>query len=270
MRPGIVLPPLDSDEDDEEWSPPVSAIQRKKLWPGYLHDKQRAIDLADGDDLFVLMIGDSIQGTLLPDQLLVSHRLSDQEAIAEDFFEPWLLLPNFKFMRLIKGTAAHVMKAGSAELTIARHLKQKHGADVSAWYHLDLTAYGVEIDLAHHGPATGSRAWLEGNELRLYVKSIMSKSLEAGRRPPDLVLRGHYHDRIIELVHKPTWGEMYKTWAAVCPAYSIFGDDYTRKATKSKDHMTYGMLAVEIIDGRIKEIWDWAHTIDVRRHESVS
>lgn len=267
MLPGVVLPPL--DEGDDEWVPQLSATQ-KKLAEWYEQDRQAVLDLADGDDIFLLMGGDVIQGTLLREQLLVSPRLSDQFAIAEHFLEPWCRLPNLRFMRFCKGTGVHVMNKGSAELTIAQHLRERFGKDISAWYHMDLKAYGVEIDVAHHGPPTGSRSWLRGNELRYYTRSIMDDHLKNGRRPPDLVLRGHYHDRTLELVHIHTWGETFRTWAAICPAYSIFADDYTLKATRSKDHMTAGLLAFEIIDGQVKQIYDWAHTLDIRKREVIN
>jgi hypothetical protein len=56
----------------------------------------------------------------------------------------------------------------------------------------------------------------------------------------------------------------------VCPANSLFVDDYTKSATASKGLMTAGMLAIEIIGGRVVDIHDFSHVADIRRREVIS
>ena len=267
MRTGIRLDPEDEGEDD--WYPSSTPTQRM-LWGWQVEDREAIVALADGDRMGFLLAGDVGHGTLLPDNTRVSPRLSDEYAIATDFLLPWAQLPNMAWMRFVHGTGVHSMRRGSAELLVAKQLRDLTSKDIAAWYHMDLRVDGITIDVAHKGPTTGVRVWLEGNEVRYYVRSLMLKFLVDGERPPDIVLRGHYHDRIIEDIHVHTRKATFRTWGVVCPANSLFIDDYTKSATKSKEFMTAGMLAIEVIDGRIVDIHDFSHVADIRRHEVIS
>jgi hypothetical protein len=266
MRTGIVLDPRDEQED--AWLVESTPTQRM-LWDWQVADYEAIVALAAGDRMGFLLAGDVGHGTFLPDNTRVSTRLSDEYAIAVDFLLPWAQLPNMAWMRFVHGSGVHSMKRGSAELLVAQELRDRTGKDIRAWYHLDLRVDGLMLDVAHKGPPTGSRVWLEGNEVRYYTRSLMLKFLVDGERPPDAVLRGHYHDRILELVHIHTRKETYRTWGVICPANALFIDDYTKSATKSKEFMTAGMLAIEVIDGRIVDIHDFSHVADIRRHEVI-
>jgi len=265
MNPKTVLPPMN---DREEFHVPEMTATQRTLWEHSRKDIEFTKKLAGKDEIYLLFMGDIIQGTLLRNQMLVTPRESDQKLIAIDALKEWFMLENLKAARFIKGTGVHSMDHGSAELEVANFLKKKYGKDVSAWHHMRLTIGNAVFDIAHHGSNTGSRAWLKGNTLRYYVRSIMVDELQNGERPPDVVLRGHYHDRTFETVHIHTKKETYKTFGAVCPGYAIFSDDYTLKVTKAKTYMTSGMIVFEIIDGRIVEIHDKTVTYDVRRRET--
>jgi len=267
MRTGIRLDP--EDEGEEDWYPSSTPTQ-KQLWEWQVGDLAAITALADGDRMGFVLAGDVGHGTLLPDNTRISPRLSDEYAIAVDFLLPWAQLSNLAWMRFVHGTGVHSMKRGSAELLVARMLRDLTKKDIAAWYHMDLRVDGIEIDVAHKGPPSGKRIWLEGNEVRYYVRDLMLKSLIAGRHPSDVILRGHYHDRILELIHVHTQKGSYRTWGAVCPANSLFIDDYTKSATASKGLMTAGMLAIEIIGGRVVDIHDFSHVADIRRREVIT
>lgn len=267
MRTGIRLDP--EDEGEEDWYPSSTPTQ-KQLWEWQVGDLAAITALADGDRMGFVLAGDVGHGTILPDNTRISPRLSDEYAIAVDFLLPWAELPEMAWMRFVHGTGIHSMKRGSAELLVARMLRDLTKKDIAAWYHMDLRVDGIEIDVAHKGPPSGKRIWLEGNEVRYYVRDLMLKSLIAGNHPSDVVLRGHYHDRILELIHVHTQKGSYRTWGAVCPANSLFIDDYTKSATASKGLMTAGMLAIEIIGGRVVDIHDFTHVADIRRREVIS
>jgi len=267
MRPGIQLPPLDPDEKYHQ--PTATAFQRR-IWKHFLEDLEFVKDLAGDDEVLLLIIGDVIQGSVLPHGMLVTPRASDQKHIIEDALEPIFSLPNLKTVRLVKGTGAHTNRHGSAELELAKHIRDKYGKDAKTHYHYKLNVAGVSIDMSHHGPATGIRPWLTGDEIRRYLKAIMMRELMGGKVPPKIVLRGHYHDRTIEHVHMAgVEGQLFDSWGIVCPGYSLFTDDYTLKATRSKDYMTVGTMPIEIVDGRVKDVFDRAHTIHVARRESL-
>ena len=264
MRPGIKLDPMDEKEDF--YAPRATAFQRK-IWQLYKSDIAYVKKLAGKDDIVVVLLGDLIQGTILRDGMLVTPRLDDQYAIIEDALEPVLSLPNVKRVYICKGTGAHTMKHGSSELSMARHIRKVYGIKTSCYYHIRLNVRGVEFDLAHHGASTGIWKWISGDQIRRYTRDVMFGDLLAHRKPPDILLRGHYHDRWIETIRLYINGEMHRTDAAVCPGYSLFTDDYTLKATKSKPYMTVGTLPMVIENGKVSEIVDRAHTIQVFRRE---
>lgn len=264
LCPHTELPPLD---DNNGWRHPEMTATQIKLWEWAKQDISEVKKIAGKDPIFVLFVGDATQGTKIPDQYLVSPRMADQLIIARDTLGLWLEEKKVQGMRMVKGTGWHVFQHGSAEITVAEMLKDKYKKDVSAWYHMDLELGGVRFDIAHHGPNTGTRDWLKGNTLRYYIRSIVFDLLKDGQEPPDIILRGHYHDRCIEMLHTHLTERTIKTWGAVCPAYSLFTDDYTKRATRSKAKMTVGTLAIEIIEGRIVEVHDLTHVVDVRKRE---
>lgn len=265
MRPGIILPAQTDLED--YFRPPVTSTQQM-LW-GFLTDDIRRLEAMAGEDsIYLTMGGDICQGNH-GQSVLVSPRWADQITIAVDMLKEFCKLPTLKAIRMVKGTRFHVGAGGGAEVQVAGRLKHEKNidVDVEAYYHALLTIRGVTFDISHHGPTTGMRKWLKGNQLRYYLRDIILDHLADGKEPPDCVLRGHYHERAIELVHEHTDQGTYKTWGAIIPAYSISNDDYTKKVTRSKGKMTVGMVVWEIIDGRIIEAHDWTRTIDIRRRE---
>lgn len=266
MCPHTELPPLD---DNNGWRHPEMTATQIQLWEWSKQDVAEVKKIAGKSPMYVIFVGDITQGHKIPNQLLVSPRLADQLIIGRDVLGLWLEDKKVQGMRLVKGTGWHVFHHGSAEITVAEMLKDKYKKDVATWYHMDLELGGVKFDVAHHGPNTGSRNWLKGNTLRYYVRSIVQEHLTSGLEPPDIVLRGHYHDRCIELLHEHLYDRTVKAWGAICPAYSLFTDDYTKRATRSKGRMTVGTLAVEIIDGRIVEVHDLTHVVDIRKCEVV-
>lgn len=262
------LPPLD-DNNDRWWPEPTATQLQLRQWAE--DDIAQVMDLASGSPIFVLHVGDVTQGTYLPNQLLCVPRLIDQYIIAEETAAMWLRHRNVKGIRFVKGTGVHVQAHGTAELVLSRMLTKRYPSrDIAAWYHQMLSLNGVMFDIAHHGPNKGARDWLEGNTLRYHMRHITQKMLKAGKRPPDIILRGHYHDRTFETL----WthlvdGRTVKTFGAIAPGYALFTDDYTLKATKSKGYMTAGTIAFEIVDGRLKDIYDFTHTMDIRKYEEV-
>lgn len=292
MPPDVVLPkaddfnghddeqPLTEKEEVETWLSgwykgetytPKQTKTQAQLYDWFMEDRSQVIDLAGKDDIYVLHIGDVVQGNAIPRQQTTSPRLIDQLLIAEQTMARYADLPNCKGGRLIKGTTWHTFNHGSAEMLLARMLSDrgKKKQTWKAWYHMDLDLADVKFDIAHHGPANSSREWLEGNSLRYYTRDLVARHLKNQLKPPDVVLRGHYHDRKIEVWIEHTLDQTYWTWAAICPAYALFQDDYTMRATKSKPFMTAGTLAVEIIDGRVKDIHDWTHAVDIRKKEVI-
>lgn len=224
--------------------------------------------LAEKDEVIVIHHGDVCQGNgHLTTK--VSNRIADDVAIACANFDPIASITNVKSIRIAKGTGAHSFEFGSAEVLVAEHLKTKYQKDVQTVYHgLSTLPSGFTIDYAHHGPSAGRRNWLQGNEARYYLRDIMMNDLQAGDTPPDLVLRGHYHTLVTEILWMRDHGNRYKSMLAVTPSMCLL-DDFATKVTKSQARIVNGILAFEIIDNRIYDVHEFCVTLDIRTKETI-
>lgn len=270
MRPGIRLPAMDEREDF--FKPRPTAFQTL-IWRHYLSDIAFVRRLAGRDPMHLLIMGDVVQGSnILRDGMLVTPRDSDQKHILEDALVPVLSMPNLRRVRITKGTAPHSGRHGSAELGLAKHIRDAYKKDAKAYYHMKLSIAGVSFDIAHHGPSTGIWPWVEGDQMRRYARALMFRELQAGRRPPRVILRGHYHDRTWETLRVRAGEQTVSTDIVVCPGYSLFTDDYTLKQTKSKDYMTVGSMVFELIQTQgepIVHVHDRAHLVHVAKTEKL-
>jgi len=265
VMPGLELPSRDDVED--VWRVERTAFQRQ-LADWWLADLAEARSIINGESTIALIIGDICHGdrAKYPDKELISDRGSvDQVLMAMAALEPLAEWDNVKAMRLCKGTGSHSFGRGSAELEVANRLQVK-GMDAAAWYHMELTWGGVTLDLAHHGPSSGIREWTKGNVWRYYVRSIQDNCSRNGYTIPDAVIRGHFHERIIEHVPFYRQTETDWTWGILAPAYCGI-DDFGRKVTRSKRILSVGMLLLEIHDGRIVWVHELLHGMDAARKE---
>jgi len=270
--PDVELDPLDEEDGDEPFVPQLTTTQGI-LWEWLLADLAKSREIIDGRAWYHVHVGDICHGTNLGE--IVTPRLADQPVIAAMAMKPWhATIPNLQGMRIIKGTAVHSMKHGSLEMITAAAIRaqmRERGEmprfGVRAFYHDELDIGDVRFDIAHKGPPPGRRVWLDSNELRWYVRDIMLYHLKNGRRPPQAVIRGHYHDRRITHVHEHLDSGLVDTWGIIVPAYSIFVDDWTRGATQSKAHMNSGTILLECRDKEIIKVHDLTHTLDLRHKE---
>lgn len=243
---------------------PASTASQEYLWRLYTGGIQATLNLAHGDDILVLHDGDLTQGDKHPEQM-VSTRKADHMEIAQQNLEPWFAAPNVKNLRFALGTGAHNFGEGTAEILVSKILGNLHpDRNVSVCYHGLLDYNGVVIDYAHHGPHPGSRVHLTGNTARFYLRDLMLRDICAGRRPPDLVLRAHYHQRVNEVVEVGK----YKSRIMGLPSFCLLGD-YAIQHTQSAFEITNGMIVFEMIDGKITGTEEFTQTIDVRTREVI-
>lgn len=256
------------DEYSEVWHPQPTSWQRV-LWD----QLERCVDnikhLAGRDPVRVLHLGDPTHGNHFPDKELVSTRAYDHFIIAVENARPLLELPTIKSYMMVEGTGVHEFQQGTATYTVRDLLKKDYPkVDVQAHPHVLMKSGGLRWDMAHHGPSPGIREWTKGNVLRLYTQSLMKNGLKNGEIPPDVLLRGHFHEYTYEIVTERARGRTWHTHSMIVPAFTAL-DNYARKVTRSKHKTAFGMVAIEVINGRIHKVYDeepdFIQTVDLRQ-----
>jgi len=269
---GLLNPETTLEDEDRngnliKWTPKLEPFQ-EYIWETLEDNVNDIKHLAGKDEIVVFKNGDLHAGNKYPHEQ-VSTRIADQFDIAAYNQRPWLDLPNVKIMRITKGTGAHSFGEGSAEIITQRILKERYPKkDIRTLYHGLAKIAGITVDYAHHGPTTGSRNWLKGNEVRYYMKSLMQDEIDLGNIPPDLILRGHFHEYIEEYYVKLFKGQRYKTEMCITPSYCGI-DDYARQVTKNIYILHHGMVAYEIVDGKILDTYPFFNIIDIRTKEKL-
>lgn len=271
-RHGLMNPATVLEETDEEgnllenYHPQTTRIQ-EYLWGQYTEWVSEVKEIAGSDPLYIAVNGDITCGDKYP-QLRVSDRMADQFLIAEaDFWPLYDLKP--KAVRIIKGTGAHVFNQGTSEIVVSSMLKTRY-PDVSTEVkdHGLFTIEGVSIDISHHGPPPGSRKWLEGNEARYYLRSAMIDEITAGKVPPRLYYRAHYHQSVEETLIVQGNGNRYKSTLIITPSLA-FIDNHARQTVRSPSRITHGMSVAELYDGELLRTIPLEKTIDIRSKEEL-
>jgi hypothetical protein len=223
---------------------------------------------AAGDEILFIHDGDLTQGNRHGSVISPSETV--QEIIALKNMSRVLdTLPTCRTTRILKGTGAHVFQNGDSETMVGKLLGLQYpDRDIRTLYHNLVTFNGVPCDISHHGPPPGRRTWLEGNEARYYLRSLMLAELVEGRLPARLVVRAHYHTYIKETISMLVSGSEVQSTIVACPSLCLM-DDYARKLVKSPHRISLGGLFFETIDGRLTDVQVAVKTTDVRTKEII-
>lgn len=264
---GLCSPETELQDDQNQIVHPTLNEPQKYLYDLYSKGIQDCVNLAGKDEIAVIHDGDVTHGNKYVEEV-IGTRIADQFFIAVYNLLPWLNLKNVKTMRLIKGTGAHSFGEGTADILVSKMLRDKTKKDVRSLYHGLTSFFGVTFDCAHHGPPAGKRSWLSGNEARYYLRSLMSDEIQSGNKPPRVVLRGHYHSFVKETLWMDTYLGMVESTICIIPSMCLLGD-HNRQATKSSYKMTNGMIAFEIINGKLLDVHFFGQTLDIRSKETI-
>lgn len=268
LNPETILEDEDSKGNLIQWTPNLQSFQQY-LWGLHEEHIKEVQKLAGKDEIVVIDNGDLAAGNKYPHEQ-VSTRISDQFDIASWNLRPWLDLKNVRTVRITKGTGAHTFGEGASEIIIQRILKGWYPKkDIRTIYHGLAKVGGITVDYTHHGPGTGSRNWLKGNEVRYYMKSLVQDEIDLGNTPPDLILRGHFHEYIEEYWVKMFMNKRHITQMNILPSYCGI-DDYARQVTKSKYILQHGMVCYEIVNNKILDTYPFMNTIDIRTRETLA
>lgn len=269
-NPDTQIPVLTLDDDGEVVcdgydTPHLSPVQ-KKLWEWHTKDIEKVRELANDDEIILLEMGDLTQGNLFKDDLAETS-LEAQYFIAKASLYPWLELPNLERVYVVLGTSVHNWGVGSSETMLTHHLMDEYPDKkftVSNHYLMSIDEF--KIDVAHHGPGPGIRNWTRGNVLRLYSESILSDDIAYGVAPPNLLLRAHFHEFVAAHATRVVGDKLWELPAYIAPPYCFIGA-HAIKACKSPTRMSVGVLAFEIINGRLMKTYPFLHTVDLRTKE---
>lgn len=247
--------------------------EQEFLWELREQNLDNLVDLADGDDIIYLHTGDVAQGNKHPTTYVTDVETAAQQITYWNAL-PVLWIENVTTARFIYGTEAHDKMGHSETRSLLNDLRLTFpDTDIAAIWHGLAEIDGLTFDYSHHGPSTGMRNWTEGNQMRYYTKSLMADHIDMGQKPPDYILRGHFHDFHWETVRKWIWKHptLGRGWLTshfiIIPSMCGMGS-YARKVTHSDFKILNGMLAFEIVDNKLLDIHEWVVGRDLRTRET--
>jgi len=269
LNPATTL--IDEDEEGNlvEWQPQLTAFQQY-VWTLQSKAIESIKRLAGNDPVIILSAGDATHGNKHPQQL-VSTRLSDQVIIAVNNAKPWYDAGlNLEAVRIVKGTAAHNLTEGATEILLTEQLRALYpGVDTKCLYHSLLVIEDTfGIDYAHHGAGPGIRDWTRENVLRLYLRDLIIKEVKSFRVPPQIVARGHYHTYRHVIEEDTINGQRMEFHALLLPSMCGLGE-HSRQVTRSADHVTNGVIVLELHDDKLSRIIPMINTVDIRTKEYI-
>jgi len=256
---GLVAPTLRSPE--------LRPIQ-KTLWKWHTEDLESIKNLANGDPIVWVEMGDLTQGNRFLDDLGITA-MSDQWHISRFNCLPLLELPNVKAFYIVRGTGVHVWGEGSTETALVTQLRAEYPEiKVAITSHWLLDMDGFTLDVAHHGPGAGIRNWTRGNVFDLYAKSMMMDDIDLGLAVPGVLLRAHKHEFIYRRPIHQVRGKVWEMPAFITPPYCFIGE-HAVQVCQSPSFMGVGMLALEVFNGKLHDFHPFTHFVDLRAREVV-
>ena len=149
-------------------------------------------------------------------------------------------------IHILRGTPAHVGRAGGMEEGLAKALKSQGWKVVedpdtgnASSYHRLIKVGDLTFDIKHHG-RMGRRAHTKGPYMRWYAQDIFFNYLMDKETPPDLAIRSHFHQFTDSgKIHK------IKTRAVALPAWQL-ATEYVHRVAESLADV--GLVWFEIND----------------------
>lgn len=271
FKVGLTNPEAELKDEHGNIRHPEMNDAKEFLWNDvYLWGISETQNLAGKDVIHAIHAGDISHGNKYIGEQ-ASTKISDQMFVAQWNFAPVLRIKNVVSLRIAVGTGAHNFGEGTADEIVAALIQKDFPKkNIKTLYHglAEVGESGFFVDYAHHGPFFGSRNWLRGNTARLYLQSLMLDDLDAGDCPANLVLRGHYHTFV------KTWFGItrnhveYESWLTILPSLCLLGD-YATQASQSVNRVSPGMVAFEIINGKLHGIYPFIKTLDNRTRERI-
>jgi hypothetical protein len=238
------------------------------LWPLYLEIKDKVVDYADGCEIVLLHMGDPTHGEKHTQGNIPGIDMEDQRTIAFWNLKPWFALPNVRAGRLYTGTTAHV-EPGFSDARVANMLaKEFPGKDIKSVHH-SRSAVGQEIfDNAHTGPPPGIRDWLKGNVALWHLRDRVYRDRRMNKTPATVYLRAHRHVYVHVTLNDMWWHVPSVHHLVVVPSFCGF-TAHAREITQSDPELVNGVVAFEVVDGKLRDIEPFVDYTDLRLEETL-
>ena len=213
-----------------------------------------------------VFLGDAHQGTKHPTGY-VSNLDHAAKTIMIENFRPVFKQLNIRNAEICFGTEAHDGMGHRHTHDLVGALRSEfQRSDIRMTWQTDIDVDGYVINVAHHGPGTGTRAHTLGNPMRAYLRSLIQSCHEYGRTPPDLVARAHVHRYHWETIRNFTPEGMKLHDIIIVPPLCGMGA-FAQQVTKSEPTITNGSLLLEIRDGELLKVHEFVLMRDLVRKE---
>jgi len=175
-----------------------------KQYTMFQHLKKCAEQIAERrtDERFIIVqSGDATDGDHHKTPQLVTRNISEQNSVhiwLMKFFMHKIGFDKSKGDKLFYGNGTEVHD-GDEEDTIAQQLGAEilpNGDDTFDFMEMDIN--GKLFNFLHQGAAAG-RGLSTGNALHNFMKNLYFTCLEDGRRIPDCIISGHYHQDVYDV-----------------------------------------------------------------------
>lgn len=243
LKIGLLPPGMIEDKGTDYARRKNLGLSQKRLWRFWKKCKD-VIFTDEVDEVIVVLMGDLIHGDNKPYQV-ISTNLLFQAAIAIEALLPFVNRASRAYA--VNGSDWHVGADGTLEDYIAKELgcyKRR------TFPKMEITIQGVRFMLQHQGPSLGSRAWLEGNGMRLTLKDASIKALKKGKTASDYYLWGHWHTFHHEPVKVEEPGGERLINGYTLPAWCM-ADEHALKKVKNLEFSDIGITYFDIEGGQV-------------------
>jgi len=177
-----------------------------QLWlcDGWHRTWDEAAKMIGGDPWRLVINGDAMEGDHHGTPQIISKHPAAEFRGCLELLRSGPLKYQPDWVDFVRGTEAHVGKAGSREEALAAVLGNgtdeypKHNVikdpATNTWstYWRRFRVHGHLVDVKHHG-RMGQRAHTKESYSKLYAHDIWEEHVRDGDEPPALCIRGHYH-----------------------------------------------------------------------------
>jgi hypothetical protein len=100
------------------------------------------------------------------------------------------------------------------------------------------------------------------------MRSILIDETSYGGVTPDVILRGHKHEYTRAWAWHQVGGRYWECAGIITPPMAYI-NAYAVAATQSISRLSIGMVALEVINGKLHQVHPFVHFVDLRKLEII-